>query len=57
MKKLRAEIVKVCKELNLVYADTGAQWIDKVKGGMSTEQIFRVSGLEDWVLVRLVYES
>ena len=30
MKSLRAEIVKVCKEMNLVYGDTGAQWMDKV---------------------------
>ena len=31
MKDLRAEIAKVCGELNLVYGETGSQWVDKVR--------------------------
>ena len=30
MKELRAEIAKVCKEMHLVYGETGSQWVDKV---------------------------
>lgn len=31
MKNLRAEIANICKEMHLVYGETGSQWVDKVR--------------------------
>jgi len=45
MKELRAQIVKVCQEMNLVHADTGTQWMDKVKGcwyGVGVKQLWYI---------------
>ena len=34
MKGLKAEIAKVCKEMHLVFGDSGSQWVDKVGLGV-----------------------
>lgn len=31
MKNLRVEIANICKEMHLVYGETGSQWVDKVR--------------------------